>query len=691
MQTTIQTRSSIGKALIRIQRDKREIQYVILTCIKSLTLQCPSAFAPFLSDFFVKAMDPSFTRQIKLDILTMLALEPESITAVLQELRMYIRHHDKAFVQSTVRAVGKIAELAQIVHDRRGRKVQDVETERKKAVMVVLNCLHGLETLFACSRNPKVLGECVLVMRPILVQLQSMSVDTSEKSKWGKSAANLIDDPNQIQSVAMRRLFLLVLQALAPKEVKEKLDNDSLQSDSQQQHSDDDYIPLPPDSIAAAIWVISELYLVSERPLVITSELNNPKVRDKARKEILRGLAKIFCDAEPVIQLQAIHLATKSILLTSDTSQSAEDQYLVQLCGYILELGKHDINPDVRDRARCESAVLQLAADNAGRLSWKSAKNINLHSIFPKASHLPIGENAADASFEEAEAFPFGTLSSLIGHRAGATFLPLPPWSEKNTPSSLRDPASQSTAAQVVLSATKASSKSAPKSFHDESSEESSSSSSDYMSSSSSASDEESESAEVSSSDDVTNGEESDGEVKPTAIATMPIQSQRIDRAMNRIYESKISEESNASETESTDDSDASPTDDSEDSSEGDDGDAGVGFENLLALDTSTPKIDNATRECSISHGLEGLVMAPLIHDFSSSAHQPDDFERDSCAWKRLVRHELGGGLEVSYRYLRSPSSLKQARLLNLTESAIIVQLKFENRWVAQKNMGYPL
>lgn len=89
-------------------------------------------------------MDPSFTRQIKLDILTMLALEPESITAVLQELRMYIRHHDKAFVQSSVRAVGKIAELAQIVHDRRGNKVQDVETERKKAVMVVLNCLHGL-------------------------------------------------------------------------------------------------------------------------------------------------------------------------------------------------------------------------------------------------------------------------------------------------------------------------------------------------------------------------------------------------------------------------------------------------------------------------------------------------------------------------------------------------------------------
>jgi AP-3 complex subunit beta len=680
MQTTTKTRSSIGKALIRIQRDKREIQYVILTCIKSLTLQCPSAFAPFLSDFFVKAMDPSFTRQIKLDILIMLSLEPESITAVLQELRMYIRHHDKAFVQSSVRAVGKIAELAQIVHDRRGRKLQDVETERKKAIMVVLNCLNGLEAFFACSRNPKVLGECVLVMRQILVQLQSMAGDTREKSKLGKSATTLLDDPNQVQSVAMRRLFLLVLQALAPKEVKEKLDKDSLQSDSQQQHSDDDYIPLPPNSIAAAIWVVSELYLVSQYPIIITPELNNPKVREKARIEILRGLAKMFSDAEPVIQLQAIHLATKSILLTSDSSKSAEDQHLAQLCEYILELGKLDINPDVRDRARCESAVLRSVTNNACKLSSNSARSMMLHSILPNASHLPIGENA-DASFEEIEAFPFGTLSSLIGHRAGATFLPLPPWSETNTPSSLRDPSSQSTAAQVVPPNTNVSSKSAPKSFHDESSSEDSSSdsSTDYLTSS--ASDEESDSTEVSSSDDDTSDGESDGkEVEPKAIAATLKQSQRLDRAVNRASESAISEESNTSESEITDDSDAASTEDSEYSSKGNGGDKGGSVENLLALDSSTPKLDNATIESSISHGLEGLVMAPLVHDFSSFAHKQEDLERDSCAWKRLVRHELGGGLEVSYRYLRGLSSGKQAKLLSLTESAIIVQLKFENR-----------
>jgi len=194
---------------------------------------------------------------------------------------------------------------------------------------------------------------------------------------------------------------------------------------------------------------------------------------------------------------------------------------------------------------------------------------------------------------------------------------------------------------------------------------------------SSSASDEESDSADVSGSDDET----SDGkEVEPKPIAATLKQSQRLDRAVNSASESAISEESDTSESEITDDSDAASTDDSEYSSEGYDGDNRKGVENLLALDTSTPKIDNTTIESSISHGLEGLVMAPLIHDYSSSAHQGEDLERDSGAWKRLVRHELGGGLEVSYRYLRGLSSGKQAKLLSLTESAIIVQLKFENR-----------
>ncbi len=622
-------------------------------------------------------MDPSFTRQIKLDILTLLALEPESITAVLQELRTYIRHHDKAFVQSSIRAVGKIAELAQIVHDRRGKKLQAVEIERKKAIAVVLNCLHGLEAFFACSRNPNVLGECVVVIRQILVQLQSMAVDEGEKSTLATSGAKLIDDPNQVQSVAMRRLFLLVLQALAPKEVKDKLEEDILQSDNKEER-EDDYIPLPPDAVAAAIWVVGELYLVSAHALVVTPELSNPKIKEKAHREIIRGLAKKFPDAEPVVQLQAIHLATKSIVLKSE-SKSTEDQSLVQLCGYILDLGKHDINPDVRDRARYESAVVQLARDSPDKLSWKSARNIFLHTNFPKPSHLPIGESI-DSLNEEAEAFPFGTLSSLIGHRAGATFLPLPPWSDRNTPSSLRDPSSHLTAFKADLPGKNLSSKVAPRSFHDESSEESSSSSStDDFSSSSSDSEDESSTVEESSSGDESSDNESDSENdQSTTNGATPIVTQSTKKVVEEASESDNTEDTDASESANTDDSDT--TEFSEDSNKGNEGPVGGAVENLLALDLSTPKVDSALNESSIGHGLEGLVMAPLVHDSSSSVDQEADVERNSCAWKRLVRHELGGGLEVSFRYLRGQCAAKQAKLLNLSQSAFIAQLKFENR-----------
>jgi hypothetical protein len=52
--SSIRARSAMGKALVRIHRGRREIQYVVLTSVRVLVQDCPSAFAPFLPDFFVK-------------------------------------------------------------------------------------------------------------------------------------------------------------------------------------------------------------------------------------------------------------------------------------------------------------------------------------------------------------------------------------------------------------------------------------------------------------------------------------------------------------------------------------------------------------------------------------------------------------------------------------------------------------
>ena len=118
-------------------------------------------------------MDPSFTRMIKLDILTALSLEPASIEAVLNELRTYVRHGDKKFACASIRAVGTVVELARIVHDRHGAKTGDKGKERRNANTIALNCLHGLVILSRSSQSPPVVGECVIVIQRILLQLSA--------------------------------------------------------------------------------------------------------------------------------------------------------------------------------------------------------------------------------------------------------------------------------------------------------------------------------------------------------------------------------------------------------------------------------------------------------------------------------------------------------------------------------------
>jgi AP-3 complex subunit beta len=59
------TTQQIGKALVRILRNRREIQYVVLTCINTMAQQRPAMFRPFISDFLVKSTDPVFNRLLK--------------------------------------------------------------------------------------------------------------------------------------------------------------------------------------------------------------------------------------------------------------------------------------------------------------------------------------------------------------------------------------------------------------------------------------------------------------------------------------------------------------------------------------------------------------------------------------------------------------------------------------------------
>ena len=193
---SVKIRTALGKALVRIHRDRREIQYIVLVSIRSLVLECPSAFTPFLNDFFVKGMDPSFTRTIKLDILVSLCIDPSAIEAVLTEIRSYIRHNDKTFVCASIQAIGKIVELARVVYDRRALRGDiDAVHARSDANLIALNCLSGLISLSEFSKNENVVGECAETMQRILAQLWSCDGDLA--------ALPIVNDPTKIQEKAL--------------------------------------------------------------------------------------------------------------------------------------------------------------------------------------------------------------------------------------------------------------------------------------------------------------------------------------------------------------------------------------------------------------------------------------------------------------------------------------------------------
>lgn len=70
----------------------------------------------------------------------------------------------------------------------------------------------------------------------------------------------------------------------------------------------------------------------------------------KIAPDVLRQLAKTFCEEEDVVKLQILNLAAKLYL----TNQKQTKILLL----YVLQLGKYDVNYDIRDRSRYIRAIL---------------------------------------------------------------------------------------------------------------------------------------------------------------------------------------------------------------------------------------------------------------------------------------------------------------------------------------------
>ena len=103
--------------LVRLSRNKRSIQYVLLTNILSMAKLRPSLFSPFIKDFYVHQQDAAYVKSLKLDVLSYI-VDDATIPSVIKELAVYVLDVDKEFVCEAIQCLGRCAIRLQQVADR---------------------------------------------------------------------------------------------------------------------------------------------------------------------------------------------------------------------------------------------------------------------------------------------------------------------------------------------------------------------------------------------------------------------------------------------------------------------------------------------------------------------------------------------------------------------------------------------
>ncbi|XP_054842502.1 AP-3 complex subunit beta-1 isoform X1 [Eublepharis macularius] len=135
----------VAKSLVRLLRCNREVQYIILQNIATMSIQRKGMFEPYLKSFYVRSTDPTMIKTLKLEILTNLANEA-NISTLLREFQTYVKSQDKPFAAATIQAIGRCATNISEVTD---------------------TCLNGLVCLLS-NRDEIVVAESVVVIKKLL-------------------------------------------------------------------------------------------------------------------------------------------------------------------------------------------------------------------------------------------------------------------------------------------------------------------------------------------------------------------------------------------------------------------------------------------------------------------------------------------------------------------------------------------
>ncbi|XP_063432330.1 AP-3 complex subunit beta-2-like isoform X3 [Mytilus trossulus] len=155
---------TVAKSLIRLLRSHKEVQYIVLSNIATMSIDRKGMFEPFLKSFYIRSSDPTHIKLLKLEILTNLATET-NISTILRELQTYVTSNDKEFAAATIQAIGRCASNIAEITD---------------------TCLNGLVHLMS-NRDESVVAESVVVIKKLL-QMQP-----SEHKDIIKHMAKMVD------------------------------------------------------------------------------------------------------------------------------------------------------------------------------------------------------------------------------------------------------------------------------------------------------------------------------------------------------------------------------------------------------------------------------------------------------------------------------------------------------------------
>ncbi|XP_069606043.1 AP-3 complex subunit beta-1 isoform X1 [Ranitomeya imitator] len=242
---------TIAKSLVRLLRCHREVQYIVLQNIATMSIQRKGLFEPFLKSFYVRSTDPTMIKTLKLEIMTNLATEA-NISTLLREFQTYVKSQDKPFAAATIQAIGRCATNISAVTD---------------------TCLNGLVYLLS-NRDDIVVAESVVVIKNLL------QTQPSQHGEIIKHMAKLLDKI----TVPMARASILWLIGEYCERVP-KIAPDVLRKTAKSFTNEDDLVKLQILNLAAKLYLTNskQTKLLTQYILNLGKYDQNYDIRDRTR------------------------------------------------------------------------------------------------------------------------------------------------------------------------------------------------------------------------------------------------------------------------------------------------------------------------------------------------------------------------------------------------------------------------